>query len=69
MDALRQLVDAYRAKTGRVPTDFRELVAAGMLTGIPVDPTGVPYVLDPAAGEVLTSPETKLGFLPTQSPR
>jgi tetratricopeptide (TPR) repeat protein len=64
MDALRRVVDLYRARVGRAPGDWRELVAAGMLPGIPVDPTGAPYVLDGATGEVRTSPETGLGLLP-----
>jgi hypothetical protein len=65
MDSLRELVEAYRAEVGRLPADFRELVSAGVLTGIPLDPTGAPYVLDPATGEIGTSSETKLGFLPS----
>ena len=65
MDALQKLVDAYRGRVGRVPRDWQELISAGMLSGIPVDPTGAAYVLDGTTGEVATSPETGLGILPS----
>jgi hypothetical protein len=64
MDALRRVVAAYRERAGRGPKNWQELVAAGMLNGIPADPTGAPYVLDEATGEVRTSPDTGLGLLP-----
>lgn len=64
MDALRRVVAAYRERSGRGPQNWQELVAAGMLSGIPLDPTGAPYVLDGTTGEVSTSPETGLGLLP-----
>ena len=69
MDALRGLVEGYRARAGRAPANWVELVAAGILAGVPLDPTGAPYVLDPATGEVRPSPETGLGFLPAHTPR
>lgn len=65
MDALHRLVDAYRERVGRAPGNWGELVAAGMLPGVPLDPTGAAYVLDGATGEVRTSPETGLGVLPS----
>lgn len=42
---LEKLVDQYRQRTGRWPASFAELVSAGMLGGIPVDPTGRAYRL------------------------
>jgi hypothetical protein len=69
MDALGKLVDAYRGRVGRAPRDWQELISAGMLSGIPVDPTGAAYVLDGTTGEVRTSPETGLGLLPSHRAR
>jgi hypothetical protein len=41
------------------------LIAAGWLRGVPVDPSGTPYTLDPAAaGGVTLSPQSRLAPLP-----
>jgi hypothetical protein len=42
---LEQLAQAYRQKTGNQPTSFLQLVSAGYLRRIPVDPLGHPYKL------------------------
>lgn len=43
---LERMVAAYRERTGRNPASFVELVRAGMLRGIPLDPTGTAYQID-----------------------
>jgi hypothetical protein len=40
---LDQLAQAYRARFGRAPQSTRDLVEAGMIKGIPLDPDGFPY--------------------------
>jgi len=45
-EELDQIVDAYRQRTGRNPAGFVDLVRAGMLRGIPLDPMGNEYQLD-----------------------
>lgn len=45
-EELQRIVEAYRAKTGSNPSGFIDLVRAGMLRGIPLDPTGTEYQLD-----------------------
>ena len=45
-EELEQIVGAYRQRMGRNPAGFVDLVRAGMLRGIPLDPTGTPYELD-----------------------
>lgn len=45
-EELEQIVGAYRQRMGRNPASFVDLVRAGMLRGIPLDPTGTPYELD-----------------------
>lgn len=47
MRALDRLLEAYRARTGHPAQSLRQLVAAGLLRGIPADPTGAPYVIGP----------------------
>ncbi|HET8668593.1 MAG TPA: tetratricopeptide repeat protein [Terriglobales bacterium] len=44
---LEQTVATFHDRTGRYPTNFEEMVAAGWLKGIPQDPIGRPYMLLP----------------------
>jgi tetratricopeptide (TPR) repeat protein len=44
---LEELARAYRERTGIQPTSFRDLIRAGYLRGIPMDPLGRPYRLQP----------------------
>jgi hypothetical protein len=63
LDALRRVVAVFVERVGRHPQSWEELVSLGLLTGVPFDPTGSPYVLDPG-GEVRPSPSSQLGVLP-----
>jgi tetratricopeptide (TPR) repeat protein len=56
LDALGRLLESYEARNGRPAAAWSELIAAGLLRAVPVDPTGRPYrlegqtaVLDPAS--------------------
>lgn len=49
---LQRLVDLYREQTGRIPSDWTELMERGWLTARPVDPFGDRYVIDPQSGRV-----------------
>lgn len=59
-DAIRRVLDALRVRNGRCAANWREaagpLRAAGLnvddATLAPLDPAGVPYVLDPSACDV-----------------
>jgi hypothetical protein len=42
-------------------------VAAERMRGIPIDPTGVPYVLEPQTGKVTVAKTSKLWPLPTET--
>jgi hypothetical protein len=46
IDKLNGVLLRFEAAANRMPTDWRELVAARLLRGIPLDPTGVPYEID-----------------------
>lgn len=52
---LEQLTAEFNRRFGHFPESFRELIAAGMLRGVPVDPAGYPYVLGPG-GKIRLSP-------------
>jgi hypothetical protein len=46
--ALRQAASAFQQKTGRPVQSLEQLVGAGLVAGIPVDPFGVGYAIDSA---------------------
>ena len=54
---LEEVVKAYRDKAGQQPTSFLQLVAAGLLRGIPTDPLGIPYKLRPDGHVEVQDPE------------
>ena len=60
IDALNEIAARFREQHGRSATSWQELVSAAGLRGIPLDPTGVPYALDPATGVVSLSQESTL---------
>lgn len=64
MIALRKLVEVFRQRLGRPPRNFGELVLRGYLREIPLDPSGVPYLMDASTGEVFLSADTKMQIIP-----
>lgn len=64
IDQLTPLVQRYQQTTGRVPADWRELVAARLIRGIPLDPTGVPFEIDVATASVRVSERSDLWPMP-----
>ena len=64
IEALSRVVSAYRERAGRTPASWLDLVNAGMLRGIPVDPERTPYALDPSTGAVTLDPKSPLNPLP-----
>lgn len=47
MEELERRTKAYRERFGANPADWSDLVRAGLLRGVPMDPNGVPYKLLP----------------------
>jgi len=47
MDELERRTKAYRERFGMNPAGWSDLVRAGLLRGVPMDPNGVPYKLQP----------------------
>jgi hypothetical protein len=50
IDALDDVLARFKAAHGRMPQSWPEVVAAGFLRGVPLDPAGVPYDIN-LAGE------------------
>jgi hypothetical protein len=65
IDALRRVVALFEERAGRYPSSWADLVSAGLLSATPIDPTGAPYVLDAEKRDVVLSPKSALGRLPS----
>jgi tetratricopeptide (TPR) repeat protein len=65
IDALENAVKEYERRTGSLPFTWEEMVRAGHLRGVPVDPRGFPYELNPYWGIVTLSETSSLNPLPT----
>ena len=60
IDELNPIVWRYKARTGRFPASWDELITARVLRSIPRDPTGEPYVLDSFQEDVRIAKTSKL---------
>jgi tetratricopeptide (TPR) repeat protein len=67
IDALQARVDAYRRDHPDEPVTWQKLLAARLLASVPVDSSGVPFVID-ASGRVTVARESSLFPLPGQKP-
>jgi tetratricopeptide (TPR) repeat protein len=63
VDELNRLVGLFTAREHRPPREWRELEREGVRS-TPIDPTGVPYRLDPATGKVDIERHSRLWPLP-----
>lgn len=68
VDALEPLIEKYRDRTGHLPATFSDMVSAGLIKSIPLDPWGHPYSLEADGRVVVTFPED-LPFLDKGVPR
>jgi len=69
MDALDEIngrIAAYEKSTAKKLSSWRDLIAAHVVPGLPVDPDGVPIDLDPATGRARLDPKSTLLPLPTE---
>lgn len=64
IDQLARLVARFQTQTGRVPGSWGELVSMGLLPGVPLDSSGMPFVLDATTGVVDVSEQSPLWPLP-----
>ena len=68
IDLLSRVVEEYQRNTGRLPSAWEDLVAAGALRAVPLDPAGFQYLLAQRTGEVVVSPQSPLFPLPDVPP-
>jgi hypothetical protein len=61
VERLQSVADRYRRETATLPESFLQLVQAGYLPGVPVDPLGNPYLL--VDGRVQVSRPNSLPFI------
>ncbi len=61
IEELQKLAGQFLARVGRPPQSLRELVAAGLLPAVPLDPTGTPYVID-SYGHAGLGPSSKINI-------
>ena len=66
IDVLKRIVDAFAARTGHRVQSWEQLARAGMVRGIPVDPSGLPYTLDPDTSAIGVATNSDLWPLPTE---
>ena len=64
IDRLEMRVRQFRQRFGTLPGSWAALGQSGLLATIPIDPSGEPYVLDPATGRVAVSEASRLYPLP-----
>lgn len=67
IDALNEASRRYAERSGRPPRSWQDLATVVRLGGVPIDPDGVPYALDPETGRIDLGPESTLRPLPTES--
>jgi len=63
LDALRARVGDAARRLGRAPRNWDEVIAAGVLSDVPIDPVGIPYEL--SDGVVSLTAGSSLAPLPT----
>jgi len=70
IEELEQRAATFRTQTGRWPQSLQELTAASLLEGVPLDPQGHPYQLQPD-GKITLDPqsEVKLDYGPSPEAR
>ena len=66
IDTLKRTVSEFARTTGRPPSSWEQMIAAGVLRGIPIDPAATPYTLIPSTGDVKVAAWSKLHPLPTE---
>lgn len=69
MDRLDAMLDEYYKRAGHRPQSWGELIRAGWVPGVPVDPTGYPYELNTTWSTTRLSAESPLNPLPEELAR
>jgi tetratricopeptide (TPR) repeat protein len=65
---LERRIAEYEARFGDPPPTWQHMIDGGYLPGVPLDPEGHAYVLNPWWGDVTVSPDSPIWPLPTENP-
>jgi tetratricopeptide (TPR) repeat protein len=65
---LEALTAAYERRFGSPPASWDDMLRAGLLQRVPLDPAGHPYALNPWWGDVTVGEQSPLWPLPTERP-
>ena len=65
---LETIVQTYAQRTGGNPRSWGDLIRMRMIPGVPVDPTGRPYALDPQSGDIDVDMASRLWPLTMERP-
>jgi tetratricopeptide (TPR) repeat protein len=57
--ALNRLIARFRSEHGRPARSIQDLISAGLLRGVPADPSGIPYVVGPD-GQAALGPQSRV---------
>ena len=66
IDVLKRIIDDFTKRTGKRAESWEQLAAAGAVRGLPLDPSGTPYRLDPDTGDIGVAEQSELWPLPTE---
>lgn len=66
IDVLRRIVNDYTTRSGMRAESWEQLARAGVLDGLPLDPSGTPYALDSDTGQIGVAQSSELWPLPTE---
>jgi len=67
IDYLRRIRDEFQRRKGHSPESWEQIIAAGLLRGVPVDPEGTAFTLNFATGEIAVSGYSPLYPLPLET--
>ncbi|MCI0614993.1 type II secretion system protein GspG, partial [bacterium] len=60
IEDLKKAIQQYQNQNGKLPLSLEHLHASGLITEIPLNPEGNPYVYDPRTGKVEYSQELEI---------
>jgi len=65
---LEERTAEYQRRMGKPPGSWEDMIRAGLIPGLPIDPAGHPYVLEPFTGSVTVRDDSPMWPLPTERP-
>jgi hypothetical protein len=66
IDQLNLIAERYAAREGHAAPTWQALVTGERLRGVPLDPAGAPFAIDPTTGRIGLAPDSPLAPLPEE---